>query len=103
MSNTAHGQPKLMDFYVRNPEEFKENFHIRDTLDEDCGTIGIDDSSQYFKFTTPFHPTRFVPNKRKSSTSLSPNVPPRIIGLTIPPGPSEMRNPFASPQVEYGK
>ena len=93
MSNT-HGQLKLMDYYVQNFEEFKENFHIRDTLHEDCEIISIDDSSQYFKFTTSFHPTRFVPNKTKSSP---------LSSVTRPTFSFEVRNPLAPPQVEYGK
>lgn len=66
MSNPAHVQPKLMDYYLQNPEEFKEKYKIDDnslhkTDWPTCGIIGIDDSSQYFKFTTIFRPARLTP------------------------------------------
>lgn len=71
MSDTTGDQPKLMDYYVQNPDEFKKKFYSKDNLHRDYELICTDDTSQYFKFVTPFNPKRVVPKSPKSNKDFS--------------------------------
>ena len=82
MSKATRVQPKLMDYYVQNGEEFKEKFRINDILDVDY--IGTEDSSQYLKFTKHFSPThlqRIRCEPRFDQNSFHPNGYKQPIGL----------------------
>ena len=52
MSNAAHVQRKLMDYFVQNPDDFNDKFQVEEVpcanLD---GIICTDEASQYIKFS----------------------------------------------------
>ena len=57
MSKTAHGQPKLMDYYVQNPDDFNRKFQVDEVFGDNLdGIICTDEASQYFKFSMDFNP-----------------------------------------------
>ena len=52
-------QPKLMDYFVQNPDEFVEKFqHARVPL-TNYDILQLEKSSQYFKFDVDFNPENF--------------------------------------------
>ena len=60
MSNATHDQPKLMEYFLQNPDDFNTKFQVDEVLGNNnlAGIICTDDASQYFKFSMDFNPSR---------------------------------------------
>ena len=56
---TSCVQPKLMEYYVLNPDEFKARFQNSDVPGKYSNVPAMETSSQYFKFDTYFNPMDF--------------------------------------------
>ena len=52
-------QPKLMDYYVQNPDEFIEKFQDARVPSKNSDILLLEKSSQYFKFDLDFDPRSF--------------------------------------------
>lgn len=65
MSNAAHVQRKLMDYFVQNPDDFNDKFQVEEVpcanLD---GIICTDEASQYIKFSMDFNPIPYIPERK---------------------------------------
>ena len=60
LNATSCVQPKLMEYYVQNPDEFKEKFQKSDVPEKYSNVPSMEESSQYFKFDTYFNPMHFT-------------------------------------------